>query len=120
MDDGGVVASVRVLQQVWGILLERGPSIGLHLNPSKCEWSWLRSSCGDPCPIHGVTLVPTDEICMLGVGSAAWSAAPGCSSLTSTLENLKSFEDSQSAFFLLRVSYSIVRAVHFMPTTPGC
>ena len=31
---------------------------------------------------------------------------------------LMEFEDSQSAFFLLRVSFSIVRAVHFMRSTP--
>ena len=31
---------------------------------------------------------------------------------------LSEFEDSQAAFYLLRVSYSIVRAVHFMRTTP--
>jgi hypothetical protein len=37
---------------------------------------------------------------------------------------LVDFEDSQAASYLLRVSYSIVRAVHFMRTTPleklGC
>ena len=35
-----------------------------------------------------------------------------------TVERLKGFEDSQSAFFLLRVSFGIVRATHFMRTTP--
>src|ERR1051325_2364431 len=31
---------------------------------------------------------------------------------------LVDFDDTQSAFFLLRVSFTIVRAVHFMRTTP--
>jgi len=34
------------------------------------------------------------------------------------VDRLADFDDSQSAFFLLRVSFSIVRATHFMRTTP--
>ncbi len=34
------------------------------------------------------------------------------------MEKLVGFEDTQAATYLLRVSYSIVRAVHFMRTTP--
>src|SRR4051812_37492934 len=35
-----------------------------------------------------------------------------------TVNLLVEFEDTQAATYLLRVSYSIVRAVHFMRTTP--
>ena len=38
--------------------------------------------------------------------------------LQETVLKLVAFEDSQAATYLLRVSYSIVRAVHFMRTTP--
>ena len=38
--------------------------------------------------------------------------------LQKTVDSLVDFEDSQAASYLLRVSYSIVRAVHFMRTTP--
>ncbi len=38
--------------------------------------------------------------------------------LQQTVDRLVDFEDSQAASYLLRVSYSIVRAVHFMRTTP--
>ena len=38
--------------------------------------------------------------------------------LDDTMQKLVEFEDSQAALFLLRISYSIVRAVHFMRTTP--
>ena len=38
--------------------------------------------------------------------------------LSRTVTALSELEDSQAAFYLLRVSYSIVRAVHFMRTTP--
>ena len=49
--------------------------MGLELNPSKCEWSWLEPSCKAPCPIRlagvaekdQVKLVPYDKIEMLGV-----------------------------------------------------
>ena len=34
------------------------------------------------------------------------------------MNRLVEFEDTQAATYLLRVSYSIVRAVHFMRTTP--
>ena len=38
--------------------------------------------------------------------------------LLSTVNRLVEFEDTQAATYLLRVSYSIVRAVHYMRTTP--
>ena len=38
MDDGGIIGDVGLLQKVWDLLLTRGPALGLHLNPSKCEW----------------------------------------------------------------------------------
>src|SRR4028118_1922898 len=38
--------------------------------------------------------------------------------LLATVNRLVEFEDTQSATYLLRVSFSIVRAVHFMRTTP--
>jgi hypothetical protein len=50
MDDGGIVGDVELLKNVWGILKTRGPALGLHLNPSKCEWSWLDPSRTLPCP----------------------------------------------------------------------
>ena len=69
-------------------------------------------------------LVPHDHIEMLGVplGSPEWNSNYVKGDLLLRLEGavdlLTEFEDSQAAFFLLRVSYSIVRAVHFMRTTP--
>ena len=38
--------------------------------------------------------------------------------LTPMVERLSDFDDLQSAFFLLRVSFTIVRATHFMRSTP--
>jgi hypothetical protein len=52
MDDGGIVASVPVLLKVWTLLKEKGPALGLHLNPSKCEWSWLNIKNTAPCPMR--------------------------------------------------------------------
>jgi len=132
MDDGGIVGDVELLQKVWDILKSRGPALGLHLNPSKCEWSWLDPSCELPCPIvmvgvpedQQVKLVPHSEIQMLGVpmGSDAFVSdfveKKLLGRLQQTIAKLVDFEDSQGAMFLLRVSYSIVRAVHFMRTTP--
>ena len=122
MDDGGIVAPVEVLLQVWELLKVKGPPLGLHLNPAKCEWSWLRSGRVDPVPVPDVPLIPIDRVFMLGVplGSDAFCAGfvdkELLSSLPKTLGLLSEFEDSQAAFYLLRVSYSIVR-VHAYDTT---
>ena len=134
MDDGGIVADVPTLLKVWDLLKSRGPALGLHLNPAKCEWSWLNPDRRDPCPIRlagvsdegQVKLVPHAEIQMLGVplggdtfvGDFVGKKLLG--RLQTTISKLVDFEDSQSAFYLLRVSFSIVRAVHFMRTTPLC
>ena len=68
MDDGGIVGSVDTLLKVWDLIKRRGPEIGLHLNPAKCEWSWLDPNCTKPCPIRlegdQGKLVPHSEIQM--------------------------------------------------------
>ena len=87
--------------------------------------------CKKPCPISvpggaekQLTLVPTDEIQMLGVplGSdekaAAYVEKKLLHKLSVMVDRLCDFDDMQSAFFLLRTSFSIVRATHFMRTTP--
>src|SRR4051794_827631 len=52
MDDGGIISSADNLVAIWNMLIEKAPELGLELNPSKCEWSWLDSSCTKPCPIR--------------------------------------------------------------------
>ena len=114
------------------ILQDRGPELGLILNPSKCEWSWLNPSCKAACPIKlagvadedQVKLVPHEKIEMLGVplGDDAFVSKHVerklLGRLEKTIASLTDFEDSQATSFLLRVSFSIVRAVHYMRTTP--
>ena len=110
----------------------KGPALGLHLNPSKCEFSWLNPNCDKPCPIRmenvdeeaQVKLIPTSEIQMLGVPLGSFEFVDDfvkkklLSRLDSTMQKLVEFEDSQAALFLLRISFSITRAVHFMRSTP--
>jgi hypothetical protein len=131
MDDGGIVGDAALLLKVWELIKLRGPALGLHLNPSKCEFSWLNPECTKPCPIREdvaeelqVKLIPTSEIQMLGVplGSdanvAEFVETKLLGRLQQTVNRLVEFEDTQSATYLLRVSFSVVRAVHFMRTTP--
>ena len=132
MDDGGIVGDVELLTKVWDLLKSKGPALGLHLNPSKCEWSWLDASCDKPCPIvlddanadTQIKLIPTAEIQMLGVPLGSFEFADEfvkkklLGRLDDTMQKLVEFEDSQAALFLLRISFSVVRAVHFMRTTP--
>jgi len=129
MDDGGIVGTKEQLQLVWDILASQGPALGLYLNPKKCEFSWLKKSCEDACPIVGpgtekIVHVPTDEIQMLGVplGSPEFNARFVQHKLnkktTPMMRKLAQFEDPQAAMYLLRVSLSSVRATHYMRTTP--
>jgi hypothetical protein len=124
MDDGGIVGPTDLLLKVWEILKVDGPALGLILNPAKCEWSWLNANCALPCPIDKVELVPTSKIQMLGVplGSdefvADYVSRELLPTTRSVAQKLMEFEDSQAALFLLRVSYGIIRANHFMRTTP--
>jgi len=126
MDDGGIIGDTELLRKVWGILKSEGPDLGMFLNPKKCEWSWLNRECSEPCPIELVQLVPTDKIQMLGVplGSDAFVADYVERELLPTTvkvtQQLVEFEDTQSAMYLLRLSFGIVRANHFMRTTPLC
>jgi hypothetical protein len=86
-----------------------------------------------PCPIKvigsanvQIKMVPTDDICMLGVpmgvgNDTSFSGTYVQKKLEKTsqiMTTLAEFEDVQSAFFLLRTSYNITRATHFMRTTP--
>ena len=125
MDDGAIVGPPEVLHQVWAILKSKGPALGLHLNPAKCEWSWLDPSSPEPSPIVGVPLSPLDSVSILGV---PLGPPPVCSSFvgegllgafSTVVARLIDFEDSQSALFLLRVSFSSVRATHFMRSLTG-
>ena len=69
-------------------------------------------------------LVPTDEISMLGVSlgsdvrSGEFVSRKLVSRLAVAVGRLAEFEDTQSALFLLRTSFGVVRATHFMRTTP--
>ena len=124
MDDGGIVGSPELLLKVWDILQTMGPPLGLQLNPTKCEWSWLNPDCLLPCPLPQVALVPTSEIQMLGVplGSSEFVQTHVTAKLIATstkvMAKLVQFDDAQAAMYLLRLSYGIVRANHYMRTTP--
>src|SRR5829696_1875553 len=124
MDDGGIVGPKDLLRKVWDILKTEGPALGLILNPAKCEWSWLNPNCSDPCPIDQVELVPTSKIQMLGVplGSdefvSDYVERELLPTTRSVAQKLADFDDPQAALYLLRLSYGIIRANHFMRTTP--
>jgi hypothetical protein len=124
MDDGGIVGGKELLLKVWAILREEGPAYGLFLNAEKCEWSWLNPECKDPCPIEKVPLVETGKIQMLGVPLGSEEFVEGYVGgellplAKRVMEKLVEFEDTQAAMYLLRVSFGIVRANHFMRTTP--
>lgn len=123
MDDGGIVGPADLLVQVWNILVAEGPSRGLFLNPSKCEFTWLNPSISSPCPLPDVPLTSLKDLSMLG---APLGDDTSCNKyihkkltkIAPIMNKLIELEDSQSAMFLLRLSLGTGRAMHFMRTTP--
>ena len=74
--------------------------------------------------LEQVTLVPTSNIQMLGVPLGVDGFVAGfvegkmLAGTVNVMAKLAEFEDPQAAMYLLRLSYGIVRANHFMRTTP--
>ena len=40
LDDGILIGETKLLREVFEFILEEGPKLGLHLNPSKCILYW--------------------------------------------------------------------------------
>lgn len=100
-----------LLMKVWEILKSGGPDLGMLLNAEKCEWSWLNPECNEPCLLELVQLVPDPFV----ADYVERELLPTTEKVT---QQLVEFEDTQSAMYLLRLSFGIVRANHFMRTTP--
>ena len=104
MDGGGIIGDVELLKKVWELLQTRGPELALHLNPSKCEWSWLDPVCpiklDDESEENQVKLVPHEQIQMLGVPLGDDAFVSGfvegklLSRLQDTVNRLVDFEDT--------------------------
>ena len=126
LDDGVIVGHPELLQKAWDIIRLKGPALSLHPNPSKCEWIWLDTPGVPPVPWlpSQIPVTPFDDLSILQVPLGSPEAVASfvekklLGGLKPVLEKLMAFEDTQAAVYLLRVSYSAVRAVHFMRTTP--
>ena len=80
------------------------------------------------CPLRSgsfpasIPVTPLSDLCILGVPLGPPEMVPPfvsqklLSNLAPLLEKLMAFEDTQAASFLLRISFSAVRATHFMRT----
>lgn len=106
-----------------GNSLERRASYGSAVECKEVRVVLARSQVSETLPYSDVA-VETDKIQILGVplGSAEFAYEYVENELLPTAQKvmakLANFEDSQTAMYLLRLSYSIVRANHFMRTTP--
>ena len=148
MDDGAIVGEIGLVQQAWDIVCKMGPRRGMFPNITKTECSWLDRTNTEACPIvthifdadgeyvldsagapvladNDITLVPTDEIQILGVpiGSTAAILAHVRKKLNDgktgkILAQLCDFDSPQVASFLLRTSYCSVKATHFQRGVP--
>ena len=131
LDDGVIVGPPALLQSVWDIIRLRGPESGMFPNAAKCEWIWLNNNSKVvPCPLvsgvapAAIPVTALADLSILGVPLgppdivSPFVAKKLLDGLRPLLDKLMDFEDSQAASFLLRVSFSAVRATHFMRTTP--
>jgi hypothetical protein len=130
LDDGVIVGPPSLLQLVWDIIRLKGPDVGMFPNALKCEWIWLDRSRSSPCPLlsgdvsAAIPITALADLSILGVPLgppdtvSPFVAKKLLDGLRPLLDKLVEFEDSQAASFLLRVSFSAVRATHFMRTTP--
>jgi len=130
LDDGVIVGEPKLLQAAWDIIRLKGPEAGMFPNAAKCEWIWLDRSKAAPCPLTSgsvpaaIPVTALADLAILGVPLgppdvvSPFVSKKLLDGLRPLLDKLMDFEDSQAASFLLRVSFSAVRANHFMRTTP--
>ena len=122
LDDGVVAGPSTSVQHVVCLLQDLGPSLGLHLNPSKCELfgqgdlsvfpSQMNKSCTPNLIILGA---PIGEVAFCSSFIASKRAA--ASTLLSSLVKLGSC-DPQIALILLRMCGGFTKLVHVARSTP--
>ena len=122
MDDGALIGTPTELSKAWNILATEGPTLGLYLNPSKCEWIGLNGN--PPCPIPGVTPNMSGNFEILGapIGDPNFTNKAVDSILSeygNILNLLPDLHHSQTATLLLRYCFSYCRAVYVMRTVPS-
>ena len=119
LDDGSKIGSPGEVIKAWNILAEHGPSIGLHLNPTKCEWIVIKGEA--PCPIEGVGSVKGNNFDILGcpIGSHDYCNSYILKSFKESqpyLDSIANLQHAQIATLLLRHCFSFCKAVYLHPT----
>ena len=122
LDDGVVAGPPSSVQHVVHLLQDFGPSLGLHLNPPKCELfsqgdlslfpSEMNISCTPNLTILGA---PIGDVAFCSSFIASKRAA--ASILLSSLQKLGSC-DPQIALILLRMCGGFTKLVHVVRSTP--
>ena len=123
LDDGVVAGPSTSVQHVVCLLQDLGPSLGLHLNPSKCELfgqgdlsvfpSQMNKSCTPNLIILGA---PIGEVAFCSSFIASKRAA--ASTLLSSLVKLGSCDPQMIALILLRMCGGFTKLVHVARSTP--
>lgn len=129
MDDGTIVGDRETVVRDLQMVIDAGQSIGLVVNPSKCEFSCLSSSASFAKHVAesletkspGIRSIPYNHLDLLGAPLHKDSVEAGLKqklqqlkSLTSRLSEL----DSHDALFLLRNSFALPRFTYLLRCAP--
>ena len=122
LDDGVVASPSSSVQHVVHLLQDLGPSLGLHLNPPKCELFSLCDLSLFPTEINK-SCTPNFTILGAPIGDVAFcssyiaSKRAAASILLSSLQKLGSC-DPQIALIFLRMCSEFTKLVHVAWSTP--
>jgi hypothetical protein len=123
LDDGIMGGKSADIEKAYQIILERGPTLGLNLNPSKCELIWInRRPETDVFPPSLIRIEGNFEILGSPVGDARFCSShvgKKCEgSAFRALAAIETVEDPQVAVMLVRLCASFCKVVHFLRSVP--
>jgi len=120
LDDGALGGEADALQKALEIIRNEGPSLGLHVNISKCEICGSRKEALDQ--FTGV-IKRMDNFDIVGtpIGSHSFCeeyVSQRIDKIRSSLDALARFHDSQTALILLRYCASFCKVIFTIRTCP--
>ena len=122
LDDGVIIGNVHDVYQVFQLIQENGPALGLHLNVKKNEIWWPCRNADDPFPLD-VDRVDNAGVKLLGaaIGSRDFTTdfvKKKLKVLDDVSKALREVNDAQVEFGLFRGCLSYNKINHLLRTCP--
>ena len=127
LDDGTFIGSRSALLSLLSCFAHSGPSFGLHINLSKCEFYWPSGDCSFPGFPHAIKRIDPMSSGLELLGSPVWGPPQFFDSFLSTKldktssiqEKLAELEDPQVELHLLRSCLSVCKITHILHCVPS-